>query len=132
MIESFNGRFRDECLNTQVFVSLHDARQTLSVVLLKIGGHRRRYAQDTTPSTRRRVQSSIAVYWKRPVLTFTSYRSVRDIPAVDDCTVVRSPVGAYGPGELVHGRLLCHITHHCADALLADSAEIVSGLSPTR
>lgn len=26
VIESFNGRFRDECLNTQVFVSLHDTR----------------------------------------------------------------------------------------------------------
>ncbi|SPP64004.1 hypothetical protein NITLEN_11090 [Nitrospira lenta] len=25
VIESFNGRFRDECLNAQVFVSLHDA-----------------------------------------------------------------------------------------------------------
>ena len=25
VIESFNGRFRDECLNTNVFVSLHDA-----------------------------------------------------------------------------------------------------------
>jgi putative transposase len=29
VIESFNGRFRDECLNAQVFVSLHDARQKI-------------------------------------------------------------------------------------------------------
>ncbi len=28
-IESFNGRLRDECLNTQVFASLEDARQKL-------------------------------------------------------------------------------------------------------
>ena len=27
VIESFNGRFRDECLNTQAFISLVDARQ---------------------------------------------------------------------------------------------------------
>ena len=25
-IESFNGKFRDECLNQNVFLSLHDAR----------------------------------------------------------------------------------------------------------
>lgn len=29
VVESVNGRFRDECLNTQVFVSLHDARQKI-------------------------------------------------------------------------------------------------------
>ena len=29
VIERFNGRFRDECLNAQVFVSLHDARQKI-------------------------------------------------------------------------------------------------------
>lgn len=28
-VESFNGRFRDECLNTHWFVSLHDARRTI-------------------------------------------------------------------------------------------------------
>lgn len=28
-IESFNGRFRDECLNENVFVSLHDARNRI-------------------------------------------------------------------------------------------------------
>ncbi|MES4784509.1 MAG: IS3 family transposase, partial [Nitrospiraceae bacterium] len=29
VLESFNGRFRDECLNAPVFVSLHDARQKI-------------------------------------------------------------------------------------------------------
>ena len=29
VIESFNGCFRDECLNAQVFVSVHDARQMI-------------------------------------------------------------------------------------------------------
>ena len=29
MIESFNGRLRDECLNTHVFMSLDDARQKI-------------------------------------------------------------------------------------------------------
>ena len=29
-IESFNGRLRDECLNVEWFVSLHDARQKLA------------------------------------------------------------------------------------------------------
>lgn len=28
-IESFNGRLRDECLNVQLFFSLHDAREKL-------------------------------------------------------------------------------------------------------
>ena len=28
-IESFNGKFRDECLNQNVFLSLHDVRRTL-------------------------------------------------------------------------------------------------------
>ena len=29
MVESFNGRFRDECLNSHWFTSLADARQTI-------------------------------------------------------------------------------------------------------
>ena len=29
-IESFNGRFRDECLNLNWFSSLHDAREIIS------------------------------------------------------------------------------------------------------
>ena len=29
LIESFNGHFRDECLNAHVFLSLHDARQKI-------------------------------------------------------------------------------------------------------
>jgi putative transposase len=29
LIESFNGKFRDECLNEQYFVDLEDARQTI-------------------------------------------------------------------------------------------------------
>ena len=29
VVESSNGRFRDECVNAQVFVSLHDAQQTI-------------------------------------------------------------------------------------------------------
>jgi len=32
VIERINGRFRDECLNTQVFVSLHDARQKIEAL----------------------------------------------------------------------------------------------------
>lgn len=28
-IESFNGKFRDECLNQNVFLSLHDARRAV-------------------------------------------------------------------------------------------------------
>ena len=28
-IESFNGKFRDECLNQNVFLSLYDARRTV-------------------------------------------------------------------------------------------------------
>lgn len=31
LIESFNGRFRDECLNEHVFVTLAEARQTIEV-----------------------------------------------------------------------------------------------------
>jgi len=30
-IESFNGRFRDECLNTNWFLSLEDAREKIEV-----------------------------------------------------------------------------------------------------
>jgi putative transposase len=29
VIESFNGRFRDECLNAHVFISLYDARRKI-------------------------------------------------------------------------------------------------------
>ena len=29
LLESFNGRFRDECLNESWFVSLRDARETI-------------------------------------------------------------------------------------------------------
>jgi putative transposase len=40
VIESFNGRFRDECLNAQVFVSLHDARQKIEAWRLDYNEHR--------------------------------------------------------------------------------------------
>ena len=40
MIESFNGRFRDECLNANVFVSLHDARQKIEAWRIDYNEHR--------------------------------------------------------------------------------------------
>jgi putative transposase len=40
VIESFNGRFRDECLNAQVFVSLHDARQKIEAWRFDYNEHR--------------------------------------------------------------------------------------------
>ena len=40
VIESFNGRFRDECLNAQVFVSLHDARQKIETWRIDYNEHR--------------------------------------------------------------------------------------------
>ena len=39
-IESVNGRFRDECLNAQVFVSLHDARQKIDAWRIDYNEHR--------------------------------------------------------------------------------------------
>jgi len=38
-IESFNGRFRDECLNENCFVNVLDARR-------RIGEYRREYNED--------------------------------------------------------------------------------------
>ena len=40
VIESFNGRFRDECLNANVFVSLHDARQKMEAWRIDYNEHR--------------------------------------------------------------------------------------------
>ncbi len=40
VIESFNGRFRDECLNANVFVSLHDARQKIEAWRIDDHEHR--------------------------------------------------------------------------------------------
>jgi putative transposase len=40
VIESFNGRFRDECLNANVFVSLHDARQKIEAWRSDYNEHR--------------------------------------------------------------------------------------------
>lgn len=40
LIESFNGRFRDECLNTQVFVSSHDARRKIEAWQIDYSEHR--------------------------------------------------------------------------------------------
>ena len=40
VIESFNGRFRDECLNAQVFISLHDARQKIEAWRIDYNEHR--------------------------------------------------------------------------------------------
>jgi len=40
VIESFNGRFRDEGLNAHVFVSLHDARQTIETWRIDDNAHR--------------------------------------------------------------------------------------------
>ncbi len=40
VIESVNGRFRDECLHAQVFVSLHDARQKIEAWRIDDNEHR--------------------------------------------------------------------------------------------
>jgi putative transposase len=40
VIESFNGRFRDECLNANVFVSLHDAQQKIEAWRIDYNEHR--------------------------------------------------------------------------------------------
>ncbi len=40
VIESFNGRLRDECLNTNVFISLHDARQKIEAWCIDYNEHR--------------------------------------------------------------------------------------------
>ena len=40
MIESFNGRFRDECLNADVFISLHNARQKIEAWRIDYNEHR--------------------------------------------------------------------------------------------
>lgn len=40
VIESFNGRFRDECLNAQVFISLADARQKIEAWRIDYNEHR--------------------------------------------------------------------------------------------
>ena len=40
VIESFNGRFRDECLNAHVFVSLHDARGKIERWRIDYNEHR--------------------------------------------------------------------------------------------
>lgn len=40
VIESFNGRFRDECLNANVFVSLHDARRKMEAWRIDYNEHR--------------------------------------------------------------------------------------------
>lgn len=40
MIESFNGRLRDECLNTNVFTSIEDARRTLEAWRQDYNEHR--------------------------------------------------------------------------------------------
>ena len=39
VIKSFNGRFRDECLNAQVFISLHDARQKIEAWRIDYNEH---------------------------------------------------------------------------------------------
>jgi putative transposase len=40
VIESFNSRFRDECLNANVFVSLHDTRQKIDAWRIDDNEHR--------------------------------------------------------------------------------------------
>jgi putative transposase len=40
VIESFNGRFRDECLNANVFVSLYDSRQKIEAWRIDYNEHR--------------------------------------------------------------------------------------------
>ena len=40
VIESFNGRFRGVCLNTQVFISLADARQKIEAWRIDYNEHR--------------------------------------------------------------------------------------------
>ena len=58
VIESFNGRFRDECLNTHVFVSLHDARQKIEAWRIDYNEHR--------PHTSLRMRTPAAFAAARP------------------------------------------------------------------
>jgi len=39
VIERFNGRFRDECLNANVFASLHDARHKIEAWRIEYNKH---------------------------------------------------------------------------------------------
>ena len=48
-IESFNGRLRDECLNTQVFASLEDAQATLESWRVDYNLHRPHSALGNLP-----------------------------------------------------------------------------------
>jgi putative transposase len=50
VIESFNGRFRDECLNANVFISLHDARQKIEAWRIDYNKHRELNSGDPVPS----------------------------------------------------------------------------------
>lgn len=47
VIESFNGRFRDECFNANVFVSLDDARQKIEAWRIVDNEHRRMAHSET-------------------------------------------------------------------------------------
>ncbi|MDP9132327.1 MAG: integrase core domain-containing protein, partial [Nitrospirota bacterium] len=50
VMESVNGRFRDECLNAQGFVSLHDARQKFETWRIDYNEHRPHGSlEDLTP-----------------------------------------------------------------------------------
>ena len=40
VIDSFNGRFRDECLKANAFISLYDARQKIEVRRVDDNKHR--------------------------------------------------------------------------------------------
>jgi putative transposase len=51
MIESFNGRLRDECLNVHAFESIEDARQKLEAWRIDYNQHRPHGSLgDMTPS----------------------------------------------------------------------------------
>lgn len=49
-VESFNGKFRDECLNQHWFVSLSEARQLIGIWKIDYNEHRKHSSLGMTPS----------------------------------------------------------------------------------
>ena len=72
-IESFNGRFRDECLNANVFVSLHDARTKIESWRIDYNEHRPHSSlgyQTPAEFAQRACRERGQITSRRPKLTF--------------------------------------------------------------
>ncbi len=89
-IESFNGRFREECLDQSWFASLAEAKRIIEAWRLDYNSHR--------PHTSLRMRTPAAFAAARPFAKPLRPQPALDATAADAVAALTAPVSSSSPG----------------------------------